>query len=129
MKRILFNTLFLFGLTAYVFGQTDNPLASSANCGDVTVYTNNGAYVKARNPSDYKNYTVAISFTETYLKNGKKLSVLSTYKFSIVHNEEKQLFASQNAISNIQIVNCDYSVDIDAAKLLELKKRQAARNR
>jgi hypothetical protein len=101
MKNSILTLLCFFACAVLAQGQR---IESTSSCG-VTVYTDNGAYVKAKNSSSAAQQC-EFTYTERYTKDGKTYEVESTYKFGIAANEERQLFFSQNAVVKISITKC-----------------------
>lgn len=121
MKKIslifLFISLFAFGIQAQRI--------SASGCG-VTVYTDNGAYVKAFSKNTH-NVNVKMTFTEEVVKNGETTNYESNYSFSIAANEEKQLFFSSNKVIALSITSCEEELSAEeqdkVAKKEETLKR------
>lgn len=115
--------LLSFGLCAY------SQRISASGCG-VTVYTDNGAYVKAFSKNTH-NVNVKMTFTEQVVKNGETADYESTYSFSIAPDEEKQLFVSSNEVIALSITSCQEEesnvnatqLSSNAAKKYEYEKR------
>jgi hypothetical protein len=100
MKKTILFVLFLLGFFLCAKGQRIE--ATSCN---VTVYTDNGAYVKAKSTNSAP-VRCEITYTERYTKDGQTYEAESTYSFGIAANEEKQLFYSQNGVVKITITKC-----------------------
>jgi len=92
---------------------------------DVTVYTDNGAYIKAKSSSASAVH-FEFSFTEQYTKDGKTVEAETSYSFNINANEAKQLFYSQNGVIKITFIKCQ---PIDSGNKEQTPSRISRRNR
>jgi hypothetical protein len=100
MKKVILTILCVLGIGVYAQGER----IEATSC-KVTVYTDNGAYVKAKSTNP-ETYHCDITYTEQYTKDGKTVEAETSYSFNIDANEEKQLFYSQNGVIKITFVKC-----------------------
>jgi hypothetical protein len=96
MKKMIYvSLLLLWSTSGYIQGQR---IESTLN--GVTVYTDNGAYIKAKN-TNATTYKCEFIYTERYTKDGKTVDADSNYSFSIAGNEERQLLYSSIGVVKI----------------------------
>ena len=114
-------TMLLLALGMSVYAQSEHLEISSC---DVKVYTDNGAYVKAKS-TNAATIHFEFTYTEEYVKNGKKYESESSYSFNIAPNESKQLFFSQNGVTKLTFVKCQ-ATDSQGQSSTPTSRRQRA---
>lgn len=119
MKKTFYLFVILFSLGTYTYAQR---IETSSN--SITVYTDNGAYVKAKS-SNSNTMQVKFNYTEESINNqGDTIRMEYSYSFSINPNEEKQLFYTSNKIIALGSMTCeneDESYQATETKSIELK--------
>lgn len=94
----------------------------------VTVYTDNGVYVKAYSANSHK-VNVKLTYTEQVVKDGDTIDYENTYSFSIAAKEEKQLFVSSNKVTALTITSCqeeDNGVEPTQIKATDINSTQTS---